>query len=315
MIFHMARREAGEEAFWEGLRAVARDRLFRPASWDDFAREIGARAGVDMVPFFREWTGRAGAPVLSLSDVRAERDGDAWKVAGRVTQREPRYDLKVPLRLATGREAVRITVPLRGPDAPFSIVSRSAPVALLLDPEADLFRRLDLSEIPPTVNGIRGAADLAVVLASGLPPETAGAARILLAAMGRERLPLLREEETPPVTLSGRDVLYIGVPAGKGYLPEPLPEELSLSPGTFTLNDTTYSAPGDALFAVLRHPLTPGRVAAVFLPLSPAAATASGRKIPHYGRYSYLAFSEGNNRGKGTWEPSGSPAVHRFPAR
>ena len=55
-----------------------------------------------------------------------------------------------------------------------------------------------------------------------------------------------------------------------------------------------------------------GCVAAVFLPFSPEAANAAGRKIPHYGKYSYLAFSGGNNRVKGTWAAADSPAVHRF---
>jgi hypothetical protein len=309
----MARKEAGEEAFWEGLRAVARERMFLTASWDDFAREVGGSAGKDMGPFFREWIGKAGAPVLALSGVRAERDGGGWKVTGRVTQQKPQYTLKVPLRLETAGKPVDITVPLAGAAAPFSIATEDAPAALLLDPGVDLFRRLDPAEIPPTVNGIRGATGLVVVVANGVPRETAEAARILLEAMGRERLPLLREEEAPPGAIAGRDVLYIGVPAGSDYLPPAMPAGLRLSPGEFTLNGTTYSAPGDALFAVLPHPSSPGRVAAVFLPLSPSAANAAGRKIPHYGKYSYLAFSDGNNREKGTWSPAASPAVHRFP--
>jgi hypothetical protein len=315
MIFHMARGEAGDEAFWGGLRTVARERMFRPASWDDIARGIGAAAGRDMVPFFRAWTGKAGAPVLSLSDVRAEPDGGGWKVTGRVAQREPYYALEVPLRLETAGKPVDVRVAIARRDVPFTIVSGDAPAALLLDPDVALFRRLDPSEIPPTVNGIRGSGDLAVVVAKSFPRETAEAARILLAAMGRERLPLLREEEAPPESLGGRDVLYLGVPEGAGYLPARLPAGLSLSPGKFTLNGTPYSAPGDALFAVVPHPSSPGRVAAVFLPLSPGAASATGRKIPHYGKYSYLAFSEGNNREKGTWTPGASPAVHRFDDR
>jgi aminopeptidase N len=313
MIFHMARGEAGDEAFWEGLRTVARERLFRPASWDDIARGIGAAAGRDMVPFFRAWTGKPGAPVLSLTDVRAKRDGAGWKVTGRVEQREPHYNLTVPLRLETAGKPVDARVAIARGASPFTIVSGDAPAALLLDPDVELFRRLDPSEIPPTVNGIRGASDLAVVVANGIPRETEEAARILLAAMGRERLPRMREREAPPESLAGRDVLYLGVPAGSGYLPAAMPAGLRLSPGDFTLNGASYSAPGDALFVVVPHPSSPGRVAAVFLPLSPGAAGAAGRKIPHYGKYSYLAFSEGNNREKGTWTPAASPAVHRFP--
>lgn len=312
MIFHMARRETGDEAFWAGLRSVARDRLFRTASWEDFAREFGSAAGRDMGPFFRRWIGSAGAPFLSLSDVRAERDGKGWSVRGRVLQETPVYDLKVPVRLETAGAPVDILVPMKGKEGTFAIASNDRPTSLLLDPDVDLFRRLHPSEIPPTVNGIRGSGDLAVVVAKGFPKETADSARILLSAMGRERLPQLREEDTSPEQLADRDVLYFGLPSGKGYLPTALPRELSLAAAKFTLNGTEFAAPGDALFAVLPHPSSAGRVAAVFLPLSPYAANAAGRKISHYGKYSYLAFSGGNNREKGTWTAEDSPAVHRF---
>ncbi|HWS14727.1 MAG TPA: M1 family aminopeptidase, partial [Candidatus Methylomirabilis sp.] len=281
MIFHMARREIGDEAFWAGLRSVVRDRLFRTASWDDLSERIGSAAGRDMGPFFRRWIGSAGAPFLSLSDVRAERDGKGWSVTGRVRQEKPAYDLKVPVRLETAGKPVDLLVSLSGEQAPFVIASDDHPRSLLLDPDVDLFRRLHPSEIPPTVNGIRGSGDLAVVVAKGFPRETAEAARILLAAMGRERLPLFREEDTSPEQLADRDVLYFGLPSGKAYLPAALPRELSLAAAKFTLNGTEFAASGDALFAVLPHPSAAGRVAAIFLPLSPEAANAAGRKIPH----------------------------------
>jgi hypothetical protein len=308
----MARREIGDEAFWGGLRSVARDRLFRSVSWGDLSERIGSAAGRDMGPFFRRWIGSAGAPFLSLSDVRAERDGKGWNVTGRVRQEKPVYDLKVPVRLETAGAPVDIVLSMKGEEETFAIASDDRPKSLLLDPDVDLFRRLHPSEIPPTVNGIRGSGALAVVVAKGFPRETAEAARILLAAMGRERLPLLREEDTSPEKLADRDVLYFGLPTGVGYLSATLPQELSLAPGKFTLNGTAFGKPGDALFAALPHPSAAGRVAAIFLPLSPEAANAAGRKIPHYGKYSYLAFSEGNNRDKGTWIAADSPAVHRF---
>lgn len=69
------------------------------------------------------------------------------------------------------------------------------------------------------------------------------------------------------------------------------------------------------LFVVFPRQADPGRVAAVFLPLSPSAAAAVGRKIPHYGKYGYLVFTDGENKSKGTWEPADSPVVHRFKAK
>ena len=315
MIFHMAQRETGDKAFWNGLRNVVRTRMFRSASWTDFARELGAAAGKDMGPFFREWIGKAGAPSLSLSDVREEKSGTAWRISGHVKQRPPYYTLKVPLRVETAGKPVDLLVSMDGGIASFTVTTTDRPSALRLDPDVDLFRRLDPREIPPTVNGIRGSDNLAVVVARGFPPKSIEAAKILLSAMGKENTPLLREEKSSPDSLKGHDVLFLGVPSGKEFLPEALPGNISLGQDRFLLDGTVYSAAGDALFAVFPRQSDPGRVAAVFLPLSPSAAAAVGRKIAHYGKYSYLVFTDGENKSKGTWEPADSPVVHRFKAK
>lgn len=311
MVFHMARRRAGDDAFWAGLRAVAREKMGKPASWDDFDRAFTRHGESDPASFFRQWVERAGAPVISLTDVAAKREGDRWKVTGRLAQEKPYYEIRVPVRLLTDNQAIDAVIPLSGEDVRFSLWASSKPRRLVADPDADLFRRLPLSELPPAVNGIRGSASLVAVAARGLPAATAEAAKVILAALGREDVPVLREEETPPGRLAGHDILYLGAPQGSGYLP-PLPKGLSVGPRAFTLEGAAYNAPGDALFVVLPHPADAGRVCAVFLPLSADAAAQTGRKIPHYGKYSYLAFSSGTNRAKGIWEPAASATSHVF---
>jgi hypothetical protein len=313
MVFHMARRRAGDEAFREGLRAVARELLFRTASWDDFGRAIFRDRPADASSFFGPWIDRPGAPALALKDVKAERDGERWKVTGRLLQEEPYYELRVPLRLETGGKAADSVIPSAGGDAPFEIFTDSRPSRLVVDPEVDLFRRLDPAEIPPLVSSVRGSGSLLVVAARGLRSEILNASRTLLAALGKDGEVVAREEDTSTSELAGRDVLYIGLPRGDGYLP-PLPRELSAAPDGFTLEGASYRSPGDALFAVLPHPSDKGRVAALFLPLSAEAASQAGRKVPHYGKYSFLAFSAGANRAKGTWPVTDAPTVHVFPA-
>ncbi len=314
MVFHMARRLAGDDAFWKGLRAVARDRMGKPASWDDFDRAFSRPGESDPASFFRQWVDRPGAPVISLKDVAAKREGDRWKVTARLVQEKPYYEIRVPVRLVTDNGAVDAVIPLSGEDVRFSLSAAAKPRRLAADPDADVFRRLPLSEIPPAVNGIRGSASLVAVAARSLPPATLEAAKIVLAALGRDDIPVLREEETPPGRLSGHDVLYLGAPEGNGYLP-PLPKGLVMGPRAFTLEGAAYDSPGDALFVVLPHPADSGRVCAVFLPLSPEAAAQAGRKIPHYGKYGYLAFSSGTNRAKGIREPDASATSHAFDER
>ncbi len=311
MAFHMARRLAGDDAFWKGLRLVAREKMGKAASWDDFDRAIARHGESDPASFFRQWVDRPGAPVIALKEVASRREGNGWTVTARLVQEKPYYDFRVPVRLLTDNGAVDAVVPLSGEDVRFSMRAGGKPRRLVADPDADVFRRIPLSEVPPAVNSIRGSASLVVVAARSLPAATLDAAKIVLEALGRDDAPVLREEEAPPERLAGHDVLYLGVPEGKGSLP-PLPKGLSLRPRGFSLEDAAYDAPGDALFVVLAHRADAGRVRAVFLPLSPEAAEAAGRKIPHYGKYGYLAFSAGTNKAKGSWEPAASATSHAF---
>ena len=312
MVFHMARRMAGEEAFWEGLRDLVREKMFREATWGDFADAFGRKSGTDFAPFFRQWVERSGAPVIVLDGIKANRAADRWQVTGQVVQEKPYFDLRVPLRLVTDEETTDTVLPVTSGKTPFALSVRATPRTLVLDPDADLFRRLDPSEIPPAVNTIRGSTDLLVVAARGLPDAFWEPARALLAGMGKKDATIQREEDVPASRLAGHDVLFIGFPAGKGYLSS-LPGGLSLSPEKFSVGGKTYDSREDALFVVLPHPAGGERAVAVFLSRSPEAAARAARKIPHYGKYSYLAFSWGTNRAKGTWPPSSSPTVYRFP--
>ncbi|HSL99551.1 MAG TPA: M1 family aminopeptidase [Candidatus Limnocylindria bacterium] len=313
MVFHMARRLAGEEAFWEGLRDLVREKMFREVTWDDFADAFGRTSGTDFAPFIRQWVDQSGAPVVALKEVKAVPTGEGWHISGLVVQEQPYFDLRIPLRLVTDEENIDTVLHVSSGDTPLSLSAGAPPRKLVIDPDVDLFRRLFPSEIPPTVNAIRGSADLLVVAARGLPVDLLEASKTLLATMGRKDARLVREENTKISDLAGHDVLFLGLPAEKGYLPT-LPPALSAGPSRFTVEGAAYVSPGNALFAVLPHPAGGGRVAALFLAFSPEAASQAARKIPHYGKYSYLAFSDGTAREKGTLEPLSSPLIWDFPA-
>jgi hypothetical protein len=114
-----------------------------------------------------------------------------------------------------------------------------------------------------------------------------------------------------PEEISGRDLLCVGLPRRPGLLP-PFPPSLRAEPTAFSLDSERRSEAGAVLFAALPHPSDPQRTAALFLPLSGAAAELASRKLPHYGKYSYLVFVDGSNRRKGIWPPGRSPLTHEF---
>jgi aminopeptidase N len=311
MVFHMLRQTVGEEVFWGGLREIATSRLFQETSWDDFAATYSRKSGQDLAPFFAQWLDRPGAPQLALQEVQSRSSQTGHQVTGRLLQRRPTYSLLVPMRLRHAGGADEITVVLDEEQSAWSMASVAQPEQLQVDPEVHLFRQLDPAELPPTVNVIRGSDRLLVIAADHLPEETLTTARILLAALRQNQAPLIRERDVAVGQLSGRDLLFFGWPSRPELRP-PLPAGWQLAADGFTADGQRYEQPQAALFAVFAHPQEQERAAAVLLPLSPAAATDTVRRIPHYGRYSYLVFVDGDNRAKETWPITISPTQHNF---
>jgi aminopeptidase N len=311
MVFHMARRRVGEKAFWAGLRQVYRKKLFKAASWDDFASALQETGGLDLGSFFEQWISRPGAPRLSLERVRAKKDNEGWTVAGRLMQEAPYYDLLIPLKMETQGSEVEATISLNGGSVPFTLRSRDRPRSIVVDPDVDVFRHLHPEEIPPVINNLKGSKSLVALAARKAPPEIIASGKILLEGLGHKRAPVLSEAETSLEQIKSHDVLYLGLPERKILLPS-LPDALSLSPKAFTLEGKTYQDPRDVFFVVLPHPQDPRRVAGLFLPLAGKQIEREPLKIPHYGKYSYLVFRDGNNEVKGTWPALRSPLIHTF---
>jgi hypothetical protein len=117
-----------------------------------------------------------------------------------------------------------------------------------------------------------------------------------------------------PAALAGRAVFFLGLPSGEAFKPllGALPKEVEVAPSRFAVQGTEYRQEGAALLAVGRKPDDPARGVGVFVGLSPDAIKAAGRKLVHYGKYSFLVFVDGTNKAKGVARVDGGPLVLRF---
>lgn len=308
MVFHMVRKRVGEEAFWGGLKKITSERMYQKVAWEDFAAAFTETSGQPMLPFMRQWLERPGAPELHLDRVTVSRKEQSWQVKGELVQNGGPYELDIPLLLETTGEPVRATLAATTSRTVFEFTSSQKPLRLLVDPEVDNFRRLAPAERPPTVNSLRAAQNLVVVVSEQLPKPVAQAALQLLIALRQERAPVLSELEATPERLKGKDLLLIGVPLRKELLPE-LPEEFHLEGKQATLGGKDWQFADTTLFATLGQPEETDRVTALFLPESVEGALSGVRKIPHYGKFSYLTFVAGVNQAKGTWTAGKSPLI------
>jgi len=306
MVFHMVRTMIGDKAFFGTLREICRERMYRQAAWSDFTRAFSRSAGKDLAPFMAQWLLRPGGPRFALKGVAARQQGTGWAVSGEVAQASPSYEVDLPLRLETAGVPVSRKVAVAREVTPFSIAAPAAPRRLLLDPDAELFRLLSPAELPPTINRIKGSEQLLVVVTKACRASK-GTMQLLLASLGQQRAAVIGEGELDSKLLNGRDILFCGVPRS-GLLPV-LPEGMVISNRDFSLFGERFSSPDDLLFLTLRNPQAEGRVQALFLPLSEAAARQYVPKITHYGSYGYLAFANGENRRKGRFPPLGGGSM------
>jgi hypothetical protein len=310
MVFHMARTEMGDDAFFAGLHQLARSHLFRTASWDDVIAALSAAAGRDLRPMLRPWIDETGAPKLSLSDVSLRQEGKGWRVQGVVLRQGGPIPAVAPLSLETEGTPVNISLPLTAARTPFSFDVAAYPKRLALDPEVNLFRLLAPQEIPPAVNRLKGSDALILVATAGCRADT-GTLRQLLQSLGKAEAAIMTEEALTPKLAANHDLIVCGLPGRAELLPL-LPASIRAEAQAFVVEGTRFASPHNLLLAVGTNHDAPGRVTALFLPLSPQAARQGVRKITHYGKYGYLVFDNGENRGKGTLPAPGSGTIHLF---
>ncbi len=136
----------------------------------------------------------------------------------------------------------------------------------------------------------------------------------MLEGLDQADAPLLSEKEAETKIGDEKDLLFFGFPrsAKLKELFASAPGEVKLSPGSFSVKGFSGA---DCLFLVFKDPNRAGRITALFLPISGASfdsAITAARKITHYGKYGYLAFSNGIIQKKGVWEIFRSPLEFDF---
>lgn len=315
MVFHMLRQTLGDTAFQAGLRQLYATRLHQKTGWQDVQAAFEAVAGTNLSWFFEQWLDRAGAPTLWLADVQtATVSPKTYRVQGVLRQNPPFYRLQVPVTLSSQTSEAIVTVAIDGPAAPFQITVAGQPTRLAADPETHLFRRLTPAEIPASINKLKRNAPLLVVIPSDhITPEQQQAARTLASALGRREMTIAREKDLDFNQAPTHDLVVMGIPEHP-RLKRALQDRVTLHPQGFDLNGEAYRAPTDCFFGVWPHPLSQEHTMAVMLYGNQRHLETIARKIPHYGRYSFLVFAETTNRVKGIWPTASSPLVYDWPS-
>src|SRR5215471_5830697 len=317
MLFHMLRQQIGDKAFRSALQGFYRDNLFQRANFDALRRAFANVTGEDMSEVFQQWVTWSGAPELHISATTVQPDGPAYRLSVVLDQVQPgpAYRLQVPLAVSLqGQEqAWQTTVAMAEKHQEFTLHLPAQPWRMDVDPEFDLFRRLHREEIPPALTQLFGADKVLLLLPSAASAERQQGYQQLAQAWPQAASQVLeirwdREIEALP---TDRAVWLLGWE--NRFLPEVItaltPYNVGLTQAGVRLDGTPLTPAQHAVVLTVRHPQNPQQTLAWVAAQNVAALPGLGRKLPHYGTYSFLGFAEDEpvNIVKGQWSVLASP--------
>lgn len=310
MVFVMLENLLGREAFDDVQREIWNGFQGRAAAWSDWMAACERKAQLDLSRFSEQWLARTGAPALELADV----DWTDGVLSGTVRQTQPGapYELDIPLVVESHDGAVlRETVFADGRETAFSVPC-AEPRKATLDPDYEIFRLLDAREMEPVVS--LALADPAPVFAAPAAWLADPARREALAAfsagLSESGTPWIAWEELDPGTLGRAGLVGVdppALPAGAEFV------DLRLSEDGWSLAGHEGRFADGSLVLAVKSALAEDKAALLFFVPGPEQLPALARKVPHYGKYSYLAFDgAGTNTLKGNLAPRGNPLEVRF---
>lgn len=319
MLCHMLRLRLGDDLFRKGIRAFYRKYLFEYASFSDLEAVFSSVSGEDLGPFFAQWVERSGAPCIELTDVELQKldEGEnpyKLKLLIRQIQAEEPFDINIRAAVSVeGEETARMhTIHTAFGSSQAVIALPRRPVRVALDPCYDLFRRLDVRELPPSLGRLFGAPKAVIVLPSQAPEKTALAWSALADRWGEGNPSLsvvadrdLTEIPTDAaVWIFGRENLFCPLDAADLKM-----QGAAIGADSVRLAGNDYSLARHAFAMTIRHPANEEQVLCWLGAGLPESLPGLGRKLPHYGKYSYLAFegTEPTNVAKGQWPALDNP--------
>lgn len=315
MVFHMLKKKVGDEIFLKALRALYSQYLFKQISWNHIQLTFEKQWGRSLDRFFHQWIHTPGALMLSLEHVAAKKMDNGFTISGTIVQKPPFYQADIPISLKTENQAIEKTIPISLAKTDFRIHSPTSPLSLSIDPFFDLFRRLYASEIPATVNSLKGSRQVKIAVSDSLGQKGKKIGALLQRSLGLEGCEYMDPLSISEKDLMENDFLFIGKPetplVSKAF-PPANNNGVAIEDDRFSFKGSYFDDPSDILFYVMKNKFNTDKTLSLFLPLSTENAEKVAGKITHYGKYSYLIFRNGQNIKKGTWQPETSPLMYRW---
>ncbi len=320
MMWDMLREDTGDPHFIAAIQKFYRDNKFKRASFDDLRKAFEAVTGKNYKAFFKQWVERTGAPTLQMSDVSVHKTKDGrftldFKISQ--TQKEAPFDLSVPVAVLFADSVHFEKVRLNSRQASYSFTYAARPASVEVDPQFHVFRRLHPNEIPPALSKIFGAKKILIVLPDNTDKNSPYTKLAALWSKSRSKDVQVKKASQVRQIPADRSVWIFGkdnpfVTQLKTQLKD---YDAQIASNFVRLEKTTAVYPNNCIVVSARHPRNPSAVLVWLTIGDKAAVNGLARKLPHYGKYSYLVFTgdEPTNVTKGQWPVVNSPLTAVIP--
>ncbi|MGE5344174.1 MAG: M20/M25/M40 family metallo-hydrolase [Candidatus Omnitrophota bacterium] len=318
MVVHMLRQMVGDTPFKDTIRHFYKNNPFKHASFSDFQHSVETVTQKSFNDFFNQWLNRTGAPAIRLTHAQVIEKTNGQDSPSHYTfytlrfsleqvQQQDPYRVQIPVAVSLdGRKDAVIKIidmSKRKQDYELSFPQDQRPVRIDVDPQFDVFRELHGNEIPPTLSNAFGAKNVWIILPSQESGECLTAYKTLAQQWAKEsecNIEIKMDNQLSSLP-TDRPVWVLGWK--NKYNPA-----LSNGPGSAYIDKLPDHEKASIVMAV-KNPRNPEHVIVLVSADRMAALPGLGRKLPHYGKYSYLAFEgdEPVNSVKGQWAPEHSP--------
>jgi hypothetical protein len=317
MVFHMLRRLLGDEAFFQGLKLLVSQRGGTRVGWQELQSAFEQASGTKLDWFFHQWVKSPGAPRIRLGQVEGGKGPDGFRLTISLVQEGRPFRLDVPLVIKEegGRKEL-VVLPVKSSPERFELIRQVAPEKLSIDPDFDLFRRLEFDEIPPNLNLVVYDDRPVIVLPSHAQGANKLAYQQIAEGISENRKgKVIADKELTGPELAANSLLILGSAEENtiwGRLKNSLPAGIGVGQGFFRLDGENYKNAGHALLVSFRNPFVSDKVISAFLGLGPGSVSRIAPLLFYYGWESYTVFKNGRVVKRGDLPVSRAGLEYRF---
>ncbi len=285
MVFHMLKGIVGEDIFYKSLRHLVDKRRFTYVSWDDIRVIFEENSKKDLGYFFKQWIENKGLLDLRVENAKFRQVRDKFELSFDIMQGNPPYTIDIPIKIYyLSGGVLEKKIEIEQEKNSYSILLDDIPEKLAIDENYDIARRLTLSEFPAVVSRLMGDESLIIV-----SPEKDD-------DFYSKVIDLFKKNST--VIKDSKDVKYSDMKNSSVLI---LGNDNSV---IYRIFGKKVSEDKGFSIVVKRNPLNDEKVVGIVNSTSLEETELSYKKIPHYGRYSYLSFQNGRNISKGIEDTS-----------